>query len=123
MSSRLDRAIEQFEDETLDISMGERISGLRNALMWDAYRKLKAIGKAKKMGEKIEEDADHIDRMKYFKDIEKMYISELKMNKITGKSNDNMDKEFLKRIKEEKGSIGDIVRDLNPANKKESEAA
>jgi hypothetical protein len=123
MSSRLDRAIEQFEDETLDISMGERISGLRNALMWDAYRKLKAIGKAKKMGEKIEEDADHIDRMKYFKDIEKMYISELKMNKITGKSNDNMDKEFLKRIKEEKGSIGDIVRDLNPANKKDSEAA
>jgi hypothetical protein len=123
MSSRLDRAIEQFEDETLDISMGERISGLRNALMWDAYRKLKAIGKAKKMGEKIEEDADHIDRMKYFKDIEKMYISELKMNKITGKSNDNMDKEFLKRIKEEKGSIGDIVRDLNPANKQDNEAA
>jgi hypothetical protein len=123
MSSRLDRAIEQFEDETLDISMGERISGLRNALMWDAYRKLKAIGKAKKIGEKIEEDADHIDRMKYFKDIEKMYISELKMNKITGKSNDNMDKEFLKRIKEEKGSIGDIVRDLNPANKQDNEAA
>lgn len=123
MSTRLDRAIEQFEDETLDISMGERISGLRNALMWDAYRKLKAIGKAKKMGEKIEEDADHIDRMKYFKDIEKMYISELKMNKITGKSSDNMDKEFLKRIKEEKGSIGDIVRDLKPLDKKDSEAA
>ena len=114
MSVVLDRAISQFEDESLDLSMGERISILRNALMWDAYHKLKKIGKAKAKGEKIEEDQDHIDRMKYFKDIEKMYISELKMNKITGKANDNMDKEFLKRIKEEKGSIGEIVRDIKP---------
>ena len=117
MSVVLDRAIEQFEDETLDLSMGERIAILRNALMWDAYHKLKAIGKKRSQGLPFEEDQDHLDRMKYFKDIERMYISELNMIKRLGKSTDSMDKEFLKRIKEEKSSIGEIVRDISPINK------
>ena len=118
MSTRLDKAIAEFEDETLDLSMGDRIAGLRNALMWDAYHNLKKIGKSVEKKAEEEKHIDHIERMKYFKEMEKMYVSELKMNKVLGKSNDNMDKEFLKRIKEEKSSIGDIVRDLNPANEK-----
>jgi len=52
--------------------------------------------------------------MKYFKDIERMYTSEVRNNKLSGKSNDIMNKEFLTKIKEMKGSIGDIVRDISP---------
>lgn len=113
MGTRLDKAIADFEDESLDISLGERVSRLRSALMYNAYEALKRVGKSEDKNRPFDED-DHLSRMKYFKDIEKMYISEIKMNKLLGKSEDQVNKEFLKRIKEEKSSMGDIVRDIRP---------
>lgn len=114
MTNRLSRAIADFENEDLDISLGERVSRLRSALMYDAYEALKRIGKAKNKREAEAKEVDHLERMKYFKDIEKMFISEIRMNKLLGKSEDQMNKDFLRRIKEEKGSLGDIVRDIRP---------
>ena len=110
MADKLDEAIADFEDETLDLTLGERISGLRQALLWNSYR---AIQRIKKHGSKHpiseEEEYKQIECMKHFKDIERMYISEMKVNKIMGKSDDVMNNEFLKKIKEMKSSIGDIV--------------
>lgn len=117
MSVRLDNAIAEFEDETLDLTLAERISGLRKALMWNAFMGLKRLGSKKRQGILVEEDQNHIECMKFLNQIEKMYLAEFRMNKISGKSIENMDKEFLKKIKEEKGSIGSIVRDIKPMQK------
>ena len=118
MADKLDEAIAEFEDETLDLTLGERISGLRQALLWNSYHAIKRI---KKFGTKHpiseEEEYKQIECMRHFKDIEKMYTSEVKANKLLGKSDDAMNNDFLKKIKEMKSSIGEIVRDLNPLNK------
>lgn len=114
---RLDRAIRDFEDETLDLSMGDRITNLRNALTWAAYERLKRIQKVGKKSEEGEDlDFKQIECQKQFKLIEGMFFSQLKQNKLLGKAQDDgMGKDFLQRIKEEKGSMGDIVRDLKPS--------
>lgn len=118
MPDKLDEAIAAFEDETLELTLGERISGLRQALLWNSYHAIKRI---KRFGTKHpiseEEDYKQVECMRHFKDIEKMYTSEVKANKLLGKSDDAMNNDFLKKIKEMKSSIGDIVRDLNPLNK------
>lgn len=47
---RIDKAIEDFEDETSDLTMGERISNVRSALIWEALNRFKAIQKLGKKG-------------------------------------------------------------------------
>jgi hypothetical protein len=110
MPDKLDEAIAEFEDETLDLTLGERISGLRQALLWNSYHAIKRI---KKFGSKHpiseEEEYKQIECMRHFKDIEKMYTSEVKANKLLGKSDDVINNAFLKKIKEMKSSIGDII--------------
>ena len=115
--NRLDRAIADFEDETLDITMGERISNLRSALTWAAFERLKRIHKlGKKSAESEDLDFKQIECQKQFKLIDQMYQSQIRQNKLTGKAQDDgMDKDWLKKIKEQKGSMGDIVRDLKPS--------
>lgn len=115
--NRLDRAIKDFEDETLDLTMGERISNLRTALTWAAYERIKRIHK---VGIKSKQGADldfkQVETQKQFKLIEQMYYSQLRQNKLLGKAQDEgMDKDWLKKIKELKGSMGEIVRDLKPS--------
>lgn len=114
---RLDKAILAFEDESSDSSMGERIANLRSALQWSAFDRLKRIKKGSKKSPaetEADEEADmkHIECFKQFQLIEKMYISQLKLNKLTGKALDEgLDKDWLKEIK---GSnpIGSIVRSM-----------
>lgn len=110
---KLDIAIAAFEDESSDLTLGERVSILRDALMWNAFHTLKRI---KKHGTKspISEDEEYkqIECMKHFREIEKMYTSTVKMNKLLNKSEDKVNDDFLKAIKEMKGSMGTIVRDL-----------
>lgn len=116
---RLDKAIADFEDETLDLTMGDRITNLRSALALVAFERLKRVQKfGKKINKECEElEFKQVECQKMFKVIENMYYSQLKQNKILGKAqNDGMDKEFLKKIKEQKSSIGDIVRDLKPSD-------
>ena len=112
---RLDRAIRDFEDETLDIEMGERISNLRSALTWAAFERLKRIHKyGLKSPESAELDFKQTECQKQFKLIDQMYMSQLRHNKMTGKAmNDGMDKEWLKKIKESDSSLGSIVRVMN----------
>ena len=110
---RLDRAIAEFEDETSTLTIGERVSLLRMALFWNSFD---AIKKIKKYGKKhpISEDEDYkqIECMRQFKDIEKMYYSEVKTNKLLGKNEGKVNDDFLKAIRSMKSSIGAIVRDL-----------
>lgn len=108
--NKLDKAIEIFEDETLDLTLGERISLLREALMWNAHAAMKRINKnGLKDQLSAEEDYKQTECVKWFKELEKLYNAQLKTNKLSGKSNDNMDKDFLKKIKEQKSSIGDVI--------------
>lgn len=111
---RLDRAIRDFEDDTSDLSMGDRISNLRTALLWAAFHRLKRIQKlGKKHRESEEMDFKQIECQKQFKLIEKMYDSQVKQNRLLGKAQDDgMGKDFINKIKEQASSIGDIVRDL-----------
>ena len=110
---KLDRAIANFEDETIDMTLGERVGELRNALMWNAFAAMKKI---KKYGAKSpiseEEDYKQVESMKWFREIEKMYFSELKLNKALGKTQDQAvaANDFIKQIKEMKSCIGDIVQ-------------
>lgn len=107
---RLDEAIAHFADETLDLTLGERISLLRDALMWNAYQ---ALARIKKHGTKNplseEEEYKQEECMKHFKIMEKMYESQIKANKMSGKTQESMKMEFMNQIKEIKSSIGDII--------------
>ncbi len=111
---RLDKAIEAFEDESSSLTLGDRVSLLRQALMWNAFEAIQTI---KKHGKKspISEDEEYkqVECMKQFKDIEKMYTSQLRANKISGKAEGKMDDDFLKAIRDMKSSVGTIIRDLN----------
>lgn len=117
--NRLDKAIFDFEDETLDLSLGDRISNLRSALQWSAFERIKRINE---LGTKAEESAEldfkQTESQKLFKIIENMYYSQLRQNKMLGKAQDEgmSSKDFLQKIKSEKSSMGDIVRSLKPSN-------
>lgn len=110
---RLDRAIAEFEDETSDLTLGERVSALRLALIYNAFD---AIQKIKKHGKKSpiseEEEYRQIECMKHFKDIEKMYVSQARADKLMGRSDDKINTEFLKAIRGMKSSLQPIVRSL-----------
>lgn len=113
-SNRLDAAISDFEDETLDLSLGERISNLREAITWAAFHRLKLLHKYGKKSKEAEDlEYKQVETWKAFKVIETLYYSQIKQNKMLGKSQDDgMDKDFLKRIKEQKSTIGAIVREI-----------
>lgn len=120
--NRLSQAIADFEDESLELSLGERMSRLREAIMFESFEKLKrsACRRSKTKAEikaDAEEEVRHLEITKWFKELEKMYTLQLRMNKLTGKTDDIMDKDFLIKVKETKSSIGDIVRDVQPISK------
>lgn len=107
---RLDIALEQFEDETLDLSLGERMAILRDAMMWHAF---KTILKVKKHGSKdpVSEDEHYKQEecMRQFSLMEKMYAAQVKNDKLLGKSQETSKSEFLKKVKSMKSSVGDII--------------
>jgi len=110
--NRLDKAIEDFEDETLDLDLAERISNLRDALTWAAFDRLKTIQKfGLKSAESEELEFKQIECMKQYKIIDQLHRSQLQQNKALGKAqNDGMDsKDMLRKIKDMKSSMGEIV--------------
>lgn len=111
---RLDQAIADFEDETLELSLGERISNLRLALTWAVFERLKLIHLyGKKSPEAEDLHYKQVECQKQFKIINQLYTDQLRQNKLIGKAHDDgIDKNFLAKIKEQKSSIGQIVRDL-----------
>lgn len=119
---KLDVAIAAFEDESSDLTLGERVSILRDALMWNAFNTLKRI---KKHGTKspISEDEEYkqIECMKHFREIEKMYTSTVKMNKLTGKSEDKMNDEFMQAVRNMKSTMGDIEQRLDANTNKDGQ--
>lgn len=114
--NRLDRAIRDFEDENSELSLGERISAIREALMWNAHEAMKRINQfGKKDPISEEEDYKQTECMRWFKELEKLYNSQIKMNKILGKKENSIDQDFIHKIKGMKGSIGEIVREIQPS--------
>jgi hypothetical protein len=58
-----------------------------------------------------EEEYKQVEGMKQFRIIERIYESELKQAKNAGKSAEDVDKEYLEKIKQRKSTIGEIVRE------------
>lgn len=111
---KLDAAIEVFQNEDLDLNLGERVCLLRDALLWNAFTMMQRAKKQGTKGKVSEEDEfKHMECMRLFKDIEKMYYSEIKMNKASGKASEASGSDFMQRIKKQKSSIGDIVVSTN----------
>ena len=108
--NRLDKAIEDFEDENSTLTLGERIAGLGEALMWNSFESIKMVNKHGSKSEINEEEEYKQEKcMKLFKELEKMYLSKLKSNKIEGKSDDNLHREWIQKMKQSQGSLGSIV--------------
>lgn len=126
---KLDKAIKDFEDETLDLSLGERITNLRSALTKEALNVLKKkLAVDKMVGTTLKEEMEAINKLKVedkkinecFKMlsiIERLFKSQVSQNKLLGKGNESgmQSIDFLQKIKEETGSMGDIVRSLRPS--------
>lgn len=112
--SRLDQAIKDFEDETLNFSLGERLSRLRDALTYAAYERIKVINK---FGTRVI-DADEGEYklkecLKQYKIMEGLYKEQVKQNKELGKAKDEgMGSDWLRRVKES-NPLGSIVRNMN----------
>ena len=126
---KLDKAIADFEDESLDLSLGERITSLRSALTKAAIDVMKKKFKVEQMrGTTLkeemtaltfvkEEQAKVNDCFKMLSIIERLFKSQVAQNKMLGKGSEAgmASADFLKKIKEETGSMGDIVRSLRPS--------
>lgn len=122
MIDKLDLAISKFEDEESEIPFSKRLSDLRSAWLWNAFEAMKDIkqhGTNSKMSDEkmfIQENG-----IKQFMLIEKLYNSELKAGKAEGKKQNEIDLEWLKKIKETDSTMGSIVRDMRePLNKEKT---
>lgn len=117
MSDKLDRAIAQFEDENSTLTFSERFSNLRQAFMWNAFNAIKTIKKyGVKSPRSADEDYIQVEGMKQFGILEKMYCAELRANKLEGKNAEDLDKSWLKKIRESDSTIGQIVQSLGTLN-------
>lgn len=107
---RLDLAIDAFFDEEDHKSFGEKFEDLRDALMLNSIltiKKIKKYGKKSPISE--DEEYKHEECMKQFKHFEKLYLSQMKVSKAGGKTQEEFDAHWLKNIKNQKSSIGNIV--------------
>lgn len=108
---KLEKAVEDFEDNNSAKQIYERISDLRQALMWDSFTALKDAVLNNTISNDQEEKREAC--MKYFADIERMFLSDVKANKILGGSSDKFNNDFINKIKENRdGTLGEVVRDL-----------
>lgn len=108
--NKLKKAIYDFEDVRSTKTFAERISDLRQALIWEAFASIKHLN-----GEKSDQEVErenYKEIMDYFKDIEKLYANDLKLSKLTGKKESDMDAAFMDKLKSRKSTMGDIVQHL-----------
>lgn len=110
------KAISEFENEESKVPFSERVSNIRNALIWGSFTGIKMTQKYGANNPEREKQMEkHAEYMRYFAEIEKLYASELRANRISGKTNDSgMNSAFLKKIKSQNNStVGSVVRNLN----------
>lgn len=112
--NRLDKALDDFFDKDSKLSFSDKFSNLRQAYMWNAINSMRKIQK-NGIGSPISDDESYkqVEGMKQFKVLEKLYMSELKTNKMSGISDVETDRMFMEKIKAHKDTIGDVVRDSN----------
>jgi hypothetical protein len=117
MMDKLDNAIAAFEDENSELPFSERFSMLRWAWLDNAFDTMKFI-KKKGIKDPVSENARYIQEegIKQFSLMEKMYNMELKAGEKSSKNQDDVDAEWLNRIKRSPSSMGSIVRDMRDSN-------
>lgn len=110
---RLEKAIAEFTDDTLDLSLSVRMSNLRSAWLWKTFKYFSDIqknGLKSKLTE--EEEYKMIEGMKQFEKLERMYAAEVRAAKLEGKNSEDVGKDWIKQLKDTPSEIGSIVRDL-----------
>lgn len=114
---KLDRAIAAFEDPESDEPFSERINALRKGWTDNAFETMKFI-KANGLKNPVSEDKAYIqiEGIKQFRIMEKMYEAELRLAARTGRTKDDIDADWLKKIKESPSTLGDIVRRTDEGN-------
>lgn len=112
--NKIDEALEEFYNENSTMDMSEKMSNLRNAFMLSALDSIKEVNrKGTKMLERTETIFKQEEGMKQFNLLQRMYESQLKSAKVEGKTPEDVNNQWLKDIKESKGSMGDIVRNMH----------
>lgn len=113
---KLDLAILAFNDEDSDLSLSERFSMMRRAWMNNAFETMMFI-KVNGSKNPISEDKKYIQEegIKQFGIMEKMYNMELKAGEKSGKKQEDVDQDWLKRIRDSKSTIANVVTDMKVA--------
>lgn len=91
-----------------DLSLPDMISKFRDWLMKESI----ALFGMSAVGKDVDERQEKYDSMqKAFNGLEKMYYSKMKMDKMTGHKKGTSDKAFMDKIRQQKSTIGDIIRE------------
>lgn len=114
ISEKLSQAMLDFEDSESNLSFSERLSNLRKALIWNQFEMMKKI-MAHGIKISVEEEYIQEQSMKHFNNLEKMHAAEIKANKDLGKSDQEIEDGWMKKIHEMKSSVGSIVRTMKTA--------
>lgn len=99
-------SIEAISEES-ELTLEERIDKLGQDIIANAFFLITKNSKGLKTTDG--ENDEQAEMIKRFKEITGIYSTLKKANRINGSVNASFDKELLKKIKERKGSIGNIV--------------
>lgn len=104
----------EVDDLELDESgstLEQRFDNLAQYIIMSAWETIKRV---RKKGTKIDQEEEYRqgETLKQFKIISGIYEKLKKNGRIAGKPNEHFDEQLLQKIKDKKGSIGDIVRDI-----------
>lgn len=109
--SKIEEINKDLDEENTD-GWAERFDSLGQDLIsdnWDILTNLK------KKGERVSEERDYElkTKMSCFRNISSVISVLKRQNRIIDKPNENFDKQLLQKIKDKKGSMPSIVRDMN----------
>lgn len=118
-----------MSDETDDIPEEEEVEDTRpiseqiDEIGADIMASVRsALMKLKRKGGKIpkEEDERLSERQRYFRFLQSTYMSMMKMGRINQNDTKNFDRIFLEKIKEKKGTMGEIIQKVGMPKKTEA---
>lgn len=108
---QLTTAMEMFEDDSLNLSMFERLNLLRQAFFIYKSNYLKKLAQGGNDISKSEKELVK-EGEKVLKSLEQLHNAQMKANKVAGKRLDASDDDWIKKLNERADHLGSIVRDM-----------
>lgn len=109
-----------MEDEVAQFENGktieQRIDEIGQELLANAFLIMDSLRAGNQVSESLQIRQDEMQKQLKF--LKNTYMDMVKMGRINTKPNENFDKQFLNKIKEQKGTIGNIIADI-PKDKKD----